>query len=580
MDALISNRRTLEITHRPAPTAAATGTGQCRSTTGELRMTPAIGRDTVASDTTTFVEWGRTGNFIVTFASTLGQTGQDLADAILTSCEQDYERLQGWFNGLTPGGLPFTIRIQAGSSGARHAGCKATELFLDDFSGTNADLVRMLLVAEADEVFMANQSASWDCGASNGEALSRILATEAYPAQLNGFATAASWLSSVRANFIDTTDPTDGNFVSTGCGTLFINYLRFQLDIGLRAIVHAGAPTLAESYAKLTGTTDAFAPFARLLNRFFPGTSSNVSGDNPFPLLFVDHFYTASALEKAAAIHPNTAKLYRMLNPNSGDHFYTLSGLEAELASVDDGYRFEGGAAYVFTAQSPNTVPLFRLFNRNSGDHFYTTSAAERTNAILNDGYGAEGIACYVFSSQQPDTTPLFRLFRAADGDHFYTASAVERDNAIRQFGYTDEGVACFVYGFSTYTDEGTACHVFPTQAPGTTPLYRLASTTTIDHFYTASSTERDSAVKNAGYVDEGVACYLFGSQMAGTEPLYRAFSPKSGDHFYTGSLAEKNNAVANLGYQDEGVVGYVFSTPASGTTPLYRMLRTAPATA
>jgi hypothetical protein len=48
------------------------------------------------------------------------------------------------------------------------------------------------------------------------------------------------------------------------------------------------------------------------------------------------------------------------------------------------------------------------------GDHFYTTSAAERDNAIANFGYSSEGVACYVFDSQAPGTTPLYRLLKAA----------------------------------------------------------------------------------------------------------------------------------------------------------------------
>jgi hypothetical protein len=44
----------------------------------------------------------------------------------------------------------------------------------------------MLVVAEADEVFMNGFGHGWDCGASNGEALSRILAAEIYPQERVG----------------------------------------------------------------------------------------------------------------------------------------------------------------------------------------------------------------------------------------------------------------------------------------------------------------------------------------------------------------------------------------------------------
>ena len=39
----------------------------------------------------------------------------------------------------------------------------------------------------------------------------------------------AAWLDSDRPDFVSRTDPSDNNFVSTGCATLFLNYLRHQL---------------------------------------------------------------------------------------------------------------------------------------------------------------------------------------------------------------------------------------------------------------------------------------------------------------------------------------------------------------
>jgi hypothetical protein len=63
----------------------------------------------------------------------------------------------------------------------------------------------MLDVAEADEVMMAAQDAGWNCGASAGEGLSRVLATERYPAELDGFASGAFWLDSNRPDWVTNT---------------------------------------------------------------------------------------------------------------------------------------------------------------------------------------------------------------------------------------------------------------------------------------------------------------------------------------------------------------------------------------
>src|SRR5438105_4835638 len=80
------------------------------------------------------------------------------------------------------------------------------------------------------------------------DGLSRIFATELYPASLDGFASGASWLDGGRPDYVNATDPTDRNYVSIGCATLFLNWLRYQLHFTWAEIVAAGAPTLAGTY--------------------------------------------------------------------------------------------------------------------------------------------------------------------------------------------------------------------------------------------------------------------------------------------------------------------------------------------
>jgi hypothetical protein len=228
---------------------------------------------------------GRTTHFDVYYDRSLGGNGTTLASDVLATAESDYDALKGWFAIGDPARLPFVVNIIPGSSGASHATCSSTTLNCDAFSGTDGDLVRMLVVAEADEVFMADQAKGWDCGASNGEGLSRVLAAERYPGSLNGFASASAWLNGGRPDFVSQTDPTDQNYVSIGCATLFINYLRHQLDYDLAAIVEAGGSTLEATYKTLTGGQGGFAAFAALLERHFPtGHPVDLADDNPFPL--------------------------------------------------------------------------------------------------------------------------------------------------------------------------------------------------------------------------------------------------------------------------------------------------------
>jgi hypothetical protein len=239
-----------------------------------------------------YTQQGATTNFVVFYAASLGDNGPALADAVLATCESDYARLQTWFGNIAIANLPFNVFIKPGSGGASHATCADTSMFCDAFTGTDADLVRSLVVAEADEVFMDNQGAGWNCGFNNGEALSRVLAAEIYPAELTPpgtgvtFASAENYLEGNRDNFVDQNDPTDQNFESIGCGTLFINWLRFQLGFGLDQIVQNGGPTLAATYQNLTGQTDGFQRFSDLLAANFPPGAGpyGLTNDNPFPL--------------------------------------------------------------------------------------------------------------------------------------------------------------------------------------------------------------------------------------------------------------------------------------------------------
>ena len=232
-----------------------------------------------------YVKHGSTPNFDVSYDQSLGTDGQSLSAALLSSCEWEYAVLKGWFGGITPASLPFNVYIDLGANGASHADCLSTTIHCDAFTGTDADLVRMVLAAEIDEVFMAAQNKGWNCGANNGEGLSRVLAAELYPLQLGGFATAASWLDGGRPNWIDNTENTDKNSVSIGCAALFINFLHYELTYSWNAIIAAAAPTLAGVYKNLTGQTDAWVRFSTLMQAYFPaGKPSGLTNDNPFPV--------------------------------------------------------------------------------------------------------------------------------------------------------------------------------------------------------------------------------------------------------------------------------------------------------
>jgi hypothetical protein len=233
----------------------------------------------------------QTAHFRLSVDPGLGQQGQQVVDALLQTCEQDYVTLQGFFGGITPQALPFHIIVTAGSDGASHATCEATALSIGVNSGP-LEFMRSLVIAEEDEVFEANFGHGWNCGFSNGEGLSRVLANDMVPGvEPQDFISPPVWLDGpadngvLREDWVNKTDQTDTNYFSIGCSVLFLNWLRFQLNFTWAQIIASGTPTLAGTYQNLTGKSDGYTKFTALIDqRFPPGQPSNLTTDNPFPL--------------------------------------------------------------------------------------------------------------------------------------------------------------------------------------------------------------------------------------------------------------------------------------------------------
>jgi hypothetical protein len=159
-----------------------------------------------------------------------------------------------------------------GTGGADHMGCDFT-------TGENIevcvaygrdDRVIALFEAELSECQMSGQL----CGFSTGEALSRwcsMLAPGSNNA-LADFASAPTWAKDGYANWVDTTEPTDQDYDSIGCGMAFLSWLmsgtanetRYTLAQVAQAMVALGdAGTLAGLWQQLTGGTGS--PWARFM---------------------------------------------------------------------------------------------------------------------------------------------------------------------------------------------------------------------------------------------------------------------------------------------------------------------------
>jgi uncharacterized protein YjdB len=129
----------------------------------------------------------------------------------------------------------------------------------------------------------------------------------------------------------------------------------------------------------------------------------------------------------------------------------------------------------------------------------------------------------------------MHRMYNPNSGEHFYTASTVERDSLVK-VGWKYEGVA---WTAPSYSD---------------TPVYRLYNPNAGDHHYTTSEAERDALVK-AGWKYEGIGWY---SDSSKTVALHRLYNPNAiaGAHHYTTSTEEKNMLV-KVGWKYENYGWY-----------------------
>jgi hypothetical protein len=211
-----------------------------------------------------------------------------LANQLLGQVEGAYLQNAGYFSPQLQQ-TPVTLVIAKlspgsdGSGGAFHYGCDLTSggiLYCDaDFSDPTA--VLGLFIAELDEAFQgdpSNPNRGWGCGFSNGEAHSRVaafLASGGPHGSLAEFTTGPAWDQAGRPDWVTSTEQTDRNAVSTGCGMIFIDWL-FSLGYNFPRITQAAADTLAGVYQNLTGSATAWADFQNAL------ANVTISDDDPF----------------------------------------------------------------------------------------------------------------------------------------------------------------------------------------------------------------------------------------------------------------------------------------------------------
>jgi hypothetical protein len=140
---------------------------------------------------------------------------------------------------------------------------------------------------------------------------------------------------------------------------------------------------------------------------------------------------------------------------------------------------------------------------------------------------------------------------------------ACDEDLSCRRAVYRSSGTRGHLYGLdpSEATSSGQTLegypyfYVYAAEAPGLAPLYRCDKGGGLRFLTLSASCEIGLPVDLiVGYVSATGGC--------GSTPLYRLYSPSTGDHFYTLSAEERDAAVAVYGYVSEGVAAQVWGGP------------------
>ncbi len=239
---------------------------------------------------------GQTADVIVYTDGT--SQGNASAQAVLSAFDNDYSVIKAYFGGIQlpqgqPGddqttprtALPIQVLMDGQAGGAYHYGCSATDIYIEP----TPDAAEGFTIAELVEIFEAAINNGWQCGQTNGEALSRVLATDRAPilGQI-GVQAGQAWWADGHQDFITTNSATDQNNDSNGCGPLFLYYLHSQLHFDWQKITTTGGATLGETYQRLTGNSpqqglqDFMSRLATIVDA--NGTLQIPANGNPFPI--------------------------------------------------------------------------------------------------------------------------------------------------------------------------------------------------------------------------------------------------------------------------------------------------------
>jgi hypothetical protein len=223
----------------------------------------------------------------VYYATSLGAAGAECAALLHPEVDGQYSTVFQWFGMINQPRAKIIISplstFHDGTGGAYHYSCVDATIYCD-LDQAHYKRTLALFIAELMEVFMGVQNGGTDCGANGGEALSRFGAELASPGALDDFATVPTWLNGGRVDWINHSDPTDLNAVSTGCALAFIYWLNVIGGHSPLYICQNPGVTMADTYKSLTGDTrNAYTLFMQDVVRKYPtGLHANLAIDNLF----------------------------------------------------------------------------------------------------------------------------------------------------------------------------------------------------------------------------------------------------------------------------------------------------------
>jgi hypothetical protein len=364
---------------------------------------------------------GVVGNITMYYDPSLGPQGLALATQMLNFVIDPYVDMEAFF-GISGGPTSVVIAPLSGnndgSGGAYHYGCDFSSggtLYLDaTFANTTAppfSIEVALYIAELSECFMGQQNRGWGCGSSNGEALSRFCSEQTPPGTMPLWGiTAPSWVQANYPNWVDTTEQTDRDYASIGCGMVYLYWMCSQ-GFTIPQIVQAGGATLADNYKTLTGKTTAYADLVAAAK------AVTIKTDDPFPARPASwHLNDLTVAAKAPAAAAGAKPDGYMFDAQGTQHvnYHDLNGHIQELWWDSSGWHVNDLTAatkaplatgkpdaYAFNLQGTQHVDyrdvhghIQELWWNSSGWHVNDLTAAAKAPLSQGDPTG------YVFDDQ------------------------------------------------------------------------------------------------------------------------------------------------------------------------------------